>query len=56
VNLGAGFDTTYWLFKAEGILPKSFIEVDFPNVTSKKCYFIRRAELLLNGIASDGKI
>lgn len=53
VNLGAGFDTTYWLFKAEGILPKSFIEVDFPTVTSKKCYFIRRAEPLLNGIASD---
>lgn len=53
VNLGAGFDTTYWLFKAAGISPKSFIEVDFPAITSKKCYLIRRGESLLNGIASD---
>ena len=54
VNLGAGFDTTYWLFKSNGIKAKSFVEMDFPTVTSKKCFFIRKGEALLNAIASDG--
>lgn len=53
INLGAGFDTTYWLFKSEGVVAKSFIEMDFPNVTSKKCHFIRRGEILLKSIASE---
>lgn len=54
INLGAGFDTTYWLFKSEGVVAKSFIEMDFPTVTSKKCHFIRRGEALLKSIASEG--
>ncbi|XP_052105057.1 leucine carboxyl methyltransferase 1-like [Mytilus californianus] len=53
VNLGAGFDTTYWLFKSNGIKAKSFVEMDFPTVTSKKCFFIRKGEPLLNAIASE---
>jgi len=41
INLGAGFDSLFWLLKEEGLAPKLFVEVDFGNVTSRKCYCIR---------------
>lgn len=41
VNLGAGFDSLFWLLKEEGLTPKLCIEVDFGTVTSRKCYSIR---------------
>ena len=41
VNLGAGFDTLYWLLHQKSILPKLYVEVDFSNITSKKCRCIR---------------
>ncbi|KAJ8310262.1 hypothetical protein KUTeg_012624, partial [Tegillarca granosa] len=57
VNFGAGFDTTYWILKDEGINPKSYIEIDFDAVTSRKCHHIKRAKALLEKIASeDGEI
>ncbi|XP_074657523.1 leucine carboxyl methyltransferase 1-like [Tubulanus polymorphus] len=57
VNLGAGFDTTYWRLSDEGKKPKNFIEVDFKAVTSKKCHFIKNRKQLLEKISSeDGEI
>ena len=41
VNLGAGFDTLYWLLYEKSTLPKLFVEVDFGNITAKKCRYIR---------------
>lgn len=41
VNLGAGFDTLYWLLYEKSMLPKLFVEVDFGNITAKKCRYIR---------------
>ncbi len=54
VNLGAGFDTTYWTLKDEGISPKNFIEVDFPGVTEKKCHYIKVKKPLLEKLTSEG--
>ena len=41
VNLGAGYDTLYWILHQKSILPKLFVEVDFSNITTKKCRYIR---------------
>ena len=41
INLGAGFDTLYWLLHEKSTLPKLFMEVDFGNITAKKCRYIR---------------
>ena len=41
VNLGAGFDTLYWLLYEKSTQPKLFMEVDFGNITAKKCRYIR---------------
>ena len=41
VNLGAGFDTTYWQLQDDGCAPQVFIEVDFPAVTARKIHFIK---------------
>ena len=60
INLGAGFDTTYWLLLQDDIRPRLYIEVDFEDVTSRKCYYIckNKIELLdpLNEFNSDLKI
>ena len=42
INLGAGFDTTYWLLLEDGLVPYIYIEVDFEAVTSRKCYYISK--------------
>ena len=54
INFGAGFDTTYWNLKDEGCSPQNFIEVDFPGVTTKKCYFIKSKKQLLEKLSSEG--
>ena len=41
VNLGAGFDTTYWQSQEEGWAPQKYVEVDFSEVTSTKCFHIK---------------
>ncbi|XP_064639246.1 leucine carboxyl methyltransferase 1-like [Lineus longissimus] len=57
VNFGAGFDTLYWRLAEEGHVPKSYVEVDFHSVTSKKCHAIKTKKQLLEKIATeDGEI
>lgn len=50
VNLGAGFDTLYWRLKDKGVHVSSYVELDFPTITSKKCYMIKRSKQLLERI------
>lgn len=42
INLGAGFDTLYWRLKDEEVRIANFVEIDFPSVTARKCYMIKR--------------
>ena len=63
VNLGAGFDTLYWRLKDELAESKrerllhSFIEVDLPGVTAKKCMRIKKSKALLSKVADeDGEV
>ncbi|XP_065347665.1 leucine carboxyl methyltransferase 1 [Cloeon dipterum] len=57
LNFGAGFDTLYWRLKSNGHIVKNFIELDFPTVTAKKCYAIKRNKTLLEQIHSeDGEV
>eukprot|EP00731_Ephydatia_muelleri_P010121 Em0005g707a len=46
VNLGAGFDTTYWQLCEHSMSPQLFVEVDFGMVTAKKCQYIRMKKVL----------
>ena len=41
VNLGAGFDSTYWVLRDMGHAPKRYVEVDFGDVTTRKCRYIK---------------
>lgn len=41
ISLGAGFDTTYWQASEEGWCAQVYIEVDFLEVTCRKCYYIK---------------
>ncbi|GAB1602925.1 leucine carboxyl methyltransferase 1-like [Argonauta hians] len=57
INLGAGFDTTFWQLKDLNLTPKSYIEVDFQTITAKKCHYIKsRKHLLQNLSTEDGEI
>lgn len=57
VNLGAGFDTLYWRVKDKGYKVTNFTELDFPSVTAKKCFYIKRNKALLNEIdVDDGEV
>uniref|UniRef100_A0A0N4Z5C3 Leucine carboxyl methyltransferase 1 n=1 Tax=Parastrongyloides trichosuri TaxID=131310 RepID=A0A0N4Z5C3_PARTI len=43
INLGAGFDTTYWwLKKFTNLQFSAYVEFDFSSVTSKKIRYIRK--------------
>lgn len=53
INLGAGFDTLFWLLKEEGLTPKLFVEVDFGVVTSRKSYSIRSRRKLQEAFSQD---
>lgn len=53
INLGAGFDSLFWLLKEEGLTPKLFIEVDFGNVTGRKCYSLRTRRKLQEVFSED---
>lgn len=55
INLGCGFDTLYWRLRDAGHLLQNFIELDFPTVTAKKCYQIKRNKVLLDKIHAEGK-
>lgn len=54
VNFGAGFDTLYWRLLDAGLPLKKFVEIDFSNVTSRKCHYIRNNEKLIHSLQSDG--
>ncbi|XP_078611367.1 leucine carboxyl methyltransferase 1-like [Branchiostoma floridae x Branchiostoma japonicum] len=54
VSLGAGFETTYWRLKDEGLLPRGYFEVDFPAVTSRKCHYIRSRPPLSKPLTEGG--
>lgn len=55
INLGCGFDSLYWRFSRTNV--SNFVEVDFPTVTAKKCYAIKRNKHLLEKLNNeDGDI
>ncbi|XP_008210219.1 leucine carboxyl methyltransferase 1 isoform X2 [Nasonia vitripennis] len=57
INLGAGFDTLYWKLKDAGNTPVNFIELDFPSLTAKKCYHIKKHKQLIDRLnTEDGEI
>lgn len=57
VNLGCGFDTLFFRLCDAGHVVTRFIEIDFPTVTSRKCYQIKRNKSLLQKIHSeDGEV
>ncbi|XP_046622918.1 leucine carboxyl methyltransferase 1 [Neodiprion virginianus] len=57
INLGSGFDTLYWKLRDAGNSPQNFIELDFPSVTSRKCYHIKRHKQLIDRLnTEDGEI
>lgn len=56
VSLGAGFDSSYFRLKEQGLLDKCvFIEVDFPDVVKRKQNIINKQSSLLN-LIGDYKI
>ncbi len=56
VSLGAGFDTLYWNLKDEGLSPHSYIEIDFPDVTMKKCHNIKSKKPLIEKFQTEGNV
>ena len=56
VNFGAGFDTLYWKLQDAGLTVKKFLEIDFANVTSRKCHYIRNNAKLMQALNSDGEV
>ncbi|XP_023014502.1 leucine carboxyl methyltransferase 1 [Leptinotarsa decemlineata] len=57
LNFGSGFDTLYWRLKDEGVQIANYVEIDFPTVTARKCYMIRRNKPLLERIHDqDGEV
>lgn len=55
INLGAGFDTTYWNLKDEGLAPLNFVEIDFQGITNRKAYYIKNRKPLLDKLQSEGE-
>ncbi|XP_014663738.1 PREDICTED: leucine carboxyl methyltransferase 1-like [Priapulus caudatus] len=53
ISLGAGYDTLYWRLCDERTTITRFVEVDFSDVTSKKCYVIKKRKQLLQKINSE---
>lgn len=50
VNLGAGFDSTYWVLNSMGHSPKLYVEVDFGDVPIRKCHYIKYVYKLIYGL------
>lgn len=55
INLGCGFDTLYWRLRDVGHMVSNFIELDYPTVTAKKCYQIKRSKVLLEKLNIEGE-
>ena len=56
VSFGAGFDTLFWRLSDLGLAPKNFVEVDFEQVTTRKCHFIKSKQQLLNSLTEEGNV
>lgn len=54
INLGAGFDTLYWRLRKAGNSPANFVELDFPSITAKKCYHIKKQKQLIDMLNTEG--
>lgn len=54
INLGAGFDTLYWRLRETGNSPANFVELDFPSITAKKCYHIKKHKQLIDMLNTEG--
>lgn len=54
INLGAGFDTLYWRLRETGNIPANFVELDFPSITAKKCYHIKKHKQLIDMLNTEG--
>jgi len=53
INLGAGFDTTFWRLLEEGRPVKNFIEIDFSGVSARKCHLIKSRKELMGLVAGE---
>ncbi|GFS19472.1 leucine carboxyl methyltransferase 1-like [Elysia marginata] len=53
ISFGAGFDTLFWRLSDLGLAPKSFVEVDFEQVTTRKCHFIKSKKQLLDALTEE---
>ena len=53
INLGAGFDTTFWRLLEEGRPVKNFVEIDFAGVSARKCHLIKRHKELMGLVAGE---
>lgn len=53
VSLGAGFDTLFWRLHKDGNSPKTFVEVDFEQVTTRKCHYIKSKKPLLEALSGE---
>lgn len=57
INLGSGFDTLYWRLREAGQSVANFVELDFPSITAKKCYHIKKHKQLIDTLnTEDGEI
>ncbi|KAI3700898.1 hypothetical protein L2E82_45539 [Cichorium intybus] len=56
LSLGAGFDTTYFQLKDEGIAPHLYVELDFKEVTCKKATIIETSAQLREKISESASI
>lgn len=54
INLGCGFDTLYWRLREAGNSPVNFVELDFPSITAKKCYHIKKHKQLIDKLNTEG--
>lgn len=54
INLGSGFDTLYWRLREAGNSPANFVELDFPSITAKKCYHIKKHKQLIDMLNTEG--
>jgi [phosphatase 2A protein]-leucine-carboxy methyltransferase len=52
VTFGAGYDTLYWLLWRRGDLPLLYTEVDFPDITSRKCHSIKTNRFLTEALSN----
>lgn len=54
INLGSGFDTLYWRLREAGNSSANFVELDFPSITAKKCYHIKKHKQLIDMLNTEG--